>query len=282
MKSDGALLNGLDKGMAQLYERYNHKRFVHPDPLEFLYAYDDIREREIVAFVASALAYGRVTQILASVQRVLDVMGDSPLGYVLERDPVRISEDLHDFRHRFTTGAQLATLFLGLSGIVEKHGAIGVCFATHLRDEDETVKGAMEGFVKELSECAGSRMPFLLPSPADGSACKRFCLMLRWMVRRDEVDPGGWDGVPPRKLIIPVDTHMFSAAAKLGLTERKTADFRTALEITAAFRVICPDDPCRYDFSLTRLGIRPEADRAEQSACSAESKAPEQSNLTLM
>ena len=117
---------GLGEVLELVYEKYNHRSFVHPDPLEFLYAYDDIREREIAAFVASALAYGRVAQILASVQRVLDLMGDSPLGYVLERDPVRMREDLHDFRHRFTTGAQLATLFLGLRGIVERHGATGV------------------------------------------------------------------------------------------------------------------------------------------------------------
>ena len=35
---------------------------------------------------------------------------------------------------------------------------------------------------------------------------------------------------------------------------------KPALEITAAFRRFAPDDPVRYDFALTRLGIRPDAD----------------------
>ena len=76
------------------------------------------------------------------------------------------------------------------------------------------------------------------------------------MVRQDEVDPGGWDSVPPSKLIVPVDTHMHRIALQLGLTKRKQANLRTAHEITAAFKAIEPEDPVKFDFCLTRLGIR--------------------------
>ena len=96
----------------------------------------------------------------------------------------------------------------------------------------------------------------LLPSPSAGSACKRLNLFLRWMVRQDNVDPGGWDSVSPAKLIIPLDTHMHRIGRRLGLTPRRQADLRTAIEITEGFRGICPSDPVRYDFALTRLGIR--------------------------
>jgi len=61
------LKNSLDR----LYIKYNKKKFVHPDPLEFLYNYRDIRDREIAGFIASSLAYGRVAQILKSVSGVL-------------------------------------------------------------------------------------------------------------------------------------------------------------------------------------------------------------------
>ena len=76
------------------------------------------------------------------------------------------------------------------------------------------------------------------------------------MVRRDEVDPGGWDEVRPARLIVPLDTHQYRLCTALGFTRRKSADLRTALEITEAFRRIAPEDPVRYDFSLTRAGIR--------------------------
>jgi hypothetical protein len=42
----------------------------------------------------------------------------------------------------------------------------------------------------------------------------------------------------------------------MGMTERKSADLRTALDLTEGYRQFCPDDPVKYDFALTRLGIR--------------------------
>jgi hypothetical protein len=42
----------------------------------------------------------------------------------------------------------------------------------------------------------------------------------------------------------------------LGLTERKHADLTTALEITRNFARLTPEDPVRYDFVLSRFGIR--------------------------
>jgi uncharacterized protein (TIGR02757 family) len=77
------------------------------------------------------------------------------------------------------------------------------------------------------------------------------------MVRRDAVDPGGWEGMSPAQLIVPLDVHMHRICRALGLTRRQAADLRTAVEITDAFRAFAPDDPVRYDFALTRLGIRP-------------------------
>jgi hypothetical protein len=48
---------------------------------------------------------------------------------------------------------------------------------------------------------------------------------------------------------------MYRAGRALGFTSRKSADCRTAVEITEGFRGICPDDPVKYDFALTRYGI---------------------------
>ncbi|MCK4410112.1 MAG: DUF2400 family protein, partial [Candidatus Eisenbacteria sp.] len=126
--------------------------------------------------------------------------------------------------------------------------------------DDETVLPALTSFVGGIADAscvaAGVEGACPLPDPARGSACKRLHLFLRWMVRSDDVDPGGWDAVPASKLIVPLDTHMHRFSLLLGLTDRKQANGRTALEITRAFRSFSPDDPVKYDFSLTRLGIR--------------------------
>ena len=83
------------------------------------------------------------------------------------------------------------------------------------------------------------------------------------MIRADEVDPGGWASINPSKLIVPIDTHMWKICSVAGFTKRKQADLKSALEITDAFRIINPEDPVKYDFSLTRAGIRRNINESE-------------------
>jgi uncharacterized protein (TIGR02757 family) len=240
----------------ELYAIYNRPEFIHPDPLEFVHQYPDALDREVVGMVASALAYGRVHQILRSVSEVLRRMGGSPSHFVLEHSPETIQRRFEDFRHRFTRGDQLAALLCGIKGLIQRHGSLQASFAEKCKLSDETVLPGLTAFVQELSEEARDGLMMLLPSPAKGSACKRLNLFLRWMVRFDDVDPGGWSGVGARKLIVPLDTHMHRIGLEVGLTRRKQADMRAALEVTRAFQTISPEDPVRYDFVLTRLGIR--------------------------
>jgi len=75
------------------------------------------------------------------------------------------------------------------------------------------------------------------------------------MVRRDEIDFGIWDGIPKRALIVPTDTHIHRVSRRLGLTRRKTADWKTAVEITRRLARLDPEDPVKFDFALCRLGI---------------------------
>jgi len=243
----------------KLYRRYHRREFVHPDPVEFIHDYPDLRDREIVGFIASSLAYGRVAQIEKSVSRVLERM-QSPSDF-LKRSSVRsLRRAFSDFRHRFSTGEELSAMLCGIKRIIERYGSIEGCFIAGFRDDDGTVLPALSAFVAECVRAGAGRRSSLLASPSGGSACKRLNLYLRWMVRRDEVDPGGWERVPPSKLVVPLDTHMFRICRALGFTRRRQADLRSAIEVTEAFREISPEDPVRYDFTLTRFGIRRDLD----------------------
>ncbi|MFC1534059.1 TIGR02757 family protein [Thermodesulfobacteriota bacterium] len=248
------------KRLEELYSLYNHKEFVHPDPLEFLYAYPDLRERELVGLIASSLAYGRVAQILKSVSSILDRMRHSPRSFLLNSSHDQLFSSFSGFRHRFTTGEEMASMLIGAKHMIERYGSLYECFMTGFDDNKETSLPALSAFVKKLKKNSTAVKNSLLPSPDRGSACKRLNLFLRWMVREDGVDPGGWRRVPLSKLIIPLDTHMHRICLRLNMTRRKQADMRTAIDITNAFRKIAPDDPVRYDFALTRLGIRKDAD----------------------
>lgn len=243
-----------------LYSLYNHREYVHPDPLEFLYDYSDALDREVVGLIASSLAYGRVAQILKSVSIVLEKMRPFPRAFLVESSGKRIKSVFSGFRHRFTTGEEMASMLLRVKHLITEYGSLNECFLTGFNRDHKTVVPALSAFVKRFDVDKPDSKNSLVPDPDRGSACKRLNLFLRWMVRKDEVDPGGWKGVPPVKLVIPLDTHMYRICSALDMTCRKQADMRTALEITDHFRKISPEDPVRYDFSITRLGIRKDAE----------------------
>jgi len=247
----------LTEKLEELYRRYNRREYVSPDPLEFALGWPDEADCEVAGLLAASLAFGSVKQINRSVQSVLDILCE-PRRCVIEM-PVRdLEKAFGGFRHRYTDGANLVDLLLGMRGVLERHETLEACFLDALDDREESLLGALDRFVVQLRAGFGGRKNYLLASPCDGSACKRMHLFLRWMVRRDAVDPGPWRRVAASKLVTPVDTHMHRVARRLGFTRRKQADGRTALEITRAFRKIAPRDPVKYDFALTRPGIRRE------------------------
>ncbi len=225
---------------------------MHPDPLEFLYRYSDVRDREIAGLVASGLAYGRVNLILRSVERVLDTMGRHPSDFLSTRGTAGIRTALSGFRHRFTPGEEVADFLGNVSRVQADHGLLGNLLAELL--EGHGYQEALDLFTGKL--LGGMDRSYLLPRPSRGSACKRLHLFLRWMVREDSVDPGGWAMISPARLIVPVDVHMFRIGRCLGFTGRKSPDGRAAAEITEGFREYAPHDPVKYDFALTRYGIR--------------------------
>lgn len=251
--------NNIKGKLDNLYNLYNKRMYVHPDPLEFLYLYKDIRDREIVGLIASSLAYGRVAQILKSVSFILEIMHPSPYRFLMDSTYKTFRRAFEGFTHRFADGDQLAALLLGAKKVVRRFGSLNKCFVKGLSPEDETVIPAMTFFAKHL--IAGeNKSGHLVPQPEKGSACKRMNLFLRWMARKDQVDPGGWVEVPLNKLIVPLDTHMHKISLELGLTRQKQANMVSALEITSGFKQYAPDDPVKYDFVLTRIGIRDDMD----------------------
>ena len=246
----------LKKALDSLYAAYNKRQYVHPDPLEFVYRYDSPADREIAGLISSCLAYGRVGQILASIARVLDPMGPSPRAYLQRAAESEIQAACSGFTHRFTTGSEMADLLVSIKRAAARHGTLERLFTAGNDGSGETILPGLTSFAAGLRSFSEEGCPTLLPRPEKGSACKRLNLFLRWMARSDDVDPGPWGSVSPSKLVVPLDTHMHRISRALGLTRRSQADARTALEVTSAFREMRPRDPVRYDFALTRLGIR--------------------------
>ena len=242
--------------LKNIYKELNKPEFIHPDPLEFIYNYTQNKDREIVGLIGASLAYGRVAQILKSVSNVLRILTQTPANYLKKTTRRQLSHQLKGFKHRFTTEDELVNVLWNIRRIHNTYESLENCFLSYYSARDQTTQPALSGFAKELT--SGMIKNSLIPSPDKGSACKRLHLYLRWMIRKDSVDPGCWTQIPQKKLIIPLDTHMYTISKKLGFTSRTSADLKTALEVTDRFRTFSKNDPVRYDFALTRLGIRNE------------------------
>ena len=248
--------------LEKLYKRYNRRELISPDPLQFLYRYSNPADIEIAAFLASALAYGRVQQIEKSLNNLLGRMGDSPSEFVINFDRNK-RRTLKDFKHRFTTGDDISDLLTLLRTIINRCGSIEQYFALGYNPGERNIIPALSKFCNSLLEiqAAGGKgqptrgLKYLLVSPAGGSACKRLNLFLRWMVRDDDVDTGLWKSIEKARLIVPIDVHMGRLCKILGLYDRRTVSLSAAEEITESFAEIEPADPVKYDFALSRIGI---------------------------
>lgn len=83
------------------------------------------------------------------------------------------------------------------------------------------------------------------------SACKRICMFLRWMIRREEPDLGLWRKMDQRKLYAVMDVHVCQLTASI--LSRKQADWKTCTELTEIFRSWSEDDPLKYDIALMTI-----------------------------
>ena len=248
--------------LEKLYRKYNYRSLIKPDPLQFVYHYSKSADMEIVAFLASALAYGRVQQIEKSLTDLFGRMGKSPFEFVLNFSP-RQRKKLQDFKYRFTTGDDISDLLVLFKKVLTEYHSIEKFFLVGYKKTDANIIPALSSFCDSLIRMYAAEhdgkinrgLKYLLAGPAGASACKRLNLFLRWMVRDDNVDTGLWKLIDKAKLIVPVDVHMARLSAILGFHSRKTVSLATALEITQAFADIEPANPVKFDFALSRIGI---------------------------
>jgi uncharacterized protein (TIGR02757 family) len=263
------------------------RRYLDTDPLAHVHSYRSDADREIVGFLAAGLAFGNVVAIRASLSKLLAAMGRSPSLFVDAFDEERSGGALRGLYHRWVRAEDFAALFRTLRLMRSRSGSIGAFFMEGHRPDDQDIGASLASFSEralamsrgvgdgpvesgapartgsESSARARSASPArrgaaFFPSPRDGSACKRLCLFLRWMVRDgDGLDLGlaPWRGVPRRQLVLPLDTHLARLSRALGLTRRRAPGWKMAVEATRALALLDPEDPVKYDFSLSRIGI---------------------------
>ena len=211
------------------------------DPLSFVPRDAETHKKELVAYIAAGLAVGNVVAIRRSVERVVAHL-DNP-------------EALGWPAHRWIRGPDLAAVIGRLQELQSKHGSLGAAFVQGYEPGDlaSSLTRFSDAIRRDLPSTRGVRS--LTARPSDGSACKRLNLFMRWMVRNEGFDLGLWTEVSPRDLRIPVDAHILKFVRRYRISKRATVDWRLSEEVTRWFARRCPDDPLRWDFTVSHYGM---------------------------
>lgn len=217
-------------------EIYDDPKYFQEDPIAFPTRFTAmmkagercLKDVETAAVFAAHFAWGRRSMIVRDCIRLFDEMDWKPYDYVMRgewRDePASI--------HRTIKWNEVAEICRRLKTIYGERESLETLTITEIR-----------------TEVFGQKEDAKAPN-------KKINMMRRWMVRDDgKVDLGLWKNTSPEELLIPLDVHVYSQAAELGLTERKSKDIRTVEEITDVFRTIFPGDPCKGDFALFGYGV---------------------------
>lgn len=237
--------------------------------------YADPADAELAGLVAAALSLGNASLIMRAAETALAPFGPRPASALATMDDGAVAAALAGFRYRFFDASDLAPFICAARNLAADRGGLERAFLDGDDPGEPDYAVAASRFVRALVSAApkgllpdrGAWRSNLFPDPARGSAAKRVFMYLRWMTRRDAVDPGHWRDADPSRLVVPLDTHMAAACRRLGFVTRRSTDLKAAREAGAAFRAIRPDDPVRYDFCMTRPGIRPDLDPDECFGC---------------
>lgn len=249
----------------ELYELYSKKHFIIEDPIQFVYQYSLKQDQELIAFLASSLAFGQRKAMIPFLSRFLSLLGTKPSLFLKSFGFFENLEEIENLLYRFIRGVDLIFFLDRISQVLVQYESIAELFREGF-ERNKSVKEAIIHFVQIFESIAPSKsipkriqkqflarqrnIRYLLPSPQRGSACKRWNLFLRWMVRHDSVDLGLWDFIPCSSLYVPVDTHIKKISKDLGWTSRKSEDWIMCEEITQKLREMDPHDPVKYDLAL--------------------------------
>ena len=217
-------------------EEYNDPKYFQEDPIIFPTRFAQmlgkgkasVADVEIAALLSSHLAWGRRAMIVRDCDRMFEEMAWRPYDYVMNGEYRNEEASLH----RTIKWSEFAGICNRLRGLYSE-------------------KASLEGLTDMDFRCLvyGQKEDRKAPN-------KKISMMRRWLVRDDgKVDLGVWRSSDKKKLILPLDVHVYDQASALGLTFRKQKDIVTAQEITDAFKEIWPEDPCKGDFALFGYGV---------------------------
>ena len=222
--------------------------YFHGDPVEVVHRYKEPKDIEIAAVLCSWIAFGNRRQIHLHCDKIYQLLQPSPYEYLQSKVWKQYKDSGENF-YRILFYRDFHDVMQSLAGVYAKYPTL----------EDAVIDNINQSLNPQLQYLdALTRLLQANGIPKDTkSACKRLCLMLRWLVRRDDdmpaanrVDFGLWRRLDPSRLLIPLDVHVLKTSRAMGLLTRTTADIKAAIELTENVRSLFPEDPTVFDYAL--------------------------------
>lgn len=235
--------------------RINNPDFIEKDPVQFPRRFERLQDIEIMAFLASMIAWGNRKMICRDIEKMISLMDGEPFKYLMDKGYEDLDPQMNIHRTFFASHFQ--HFLRGLRKIYEGYGSLDNFSKLNKVGEDEAPAWKLVELInKKLYDENGASSSRCLPLNMKTTALKRVNMALRWLVRDDGiVDLGVWKSIPKSKLYIPLDVHVGNVSRELGLLSRKANDRKSVVELTEKLRALRPEDPAYYDFALFGIGI---------------------------
>ena len=239
------------------YENYAQSCFIANDPISIPHSFSLLQDIEIAGFFAAIFSWGRRDIIISKSQELMRLMENKPYRFVQNYSPKDFKK-ISNFKHRTFNASDLDFYIRAFQKHYTKHHSLEKAFALKNSATHKTIESHLSYFYQYLTELVPHEKRNLkhISTPQSGAACKRLCMYLRWMVRKDEVDMGLWKAIKPSQLIVPLDVHVIRLANSLQLIdENDKPNWNTALKLTEKLGKMDKADPVKYDLALFSLGV---------------------------
>lgn len=238
-------------------EHYETKDFIKNDPVQFVHKFENKKDIEIAGFIASMFAYGKREAFIGKLNLIFSLMDNRPYDYVRAFDYKK--HNIKNTDYRFSKDCDLIQVLKILNILYSEGENLESLFYysySHTKKVWDMFQGVVDYFysrvdTKEITQ----GFYHLLPNPSKKSAMKRLNMLMRWFVRKSEVDMGIWKFIPTSELLIPLDTHVAKISRKLKLLTRNDNGYYSVIEITENLKKLDSIDPIKYDFALFGYGV---------------------------
>lgn len=242
-------------------EQYETIDFIKDDPVQFVHRFNTKSDNEIAGFIASMFAYGKREVFIEKLNYIFNLMDNKPLEYVKAFNFK--SNNIKNCDYRFSKDCDLIQILKILNTLYSENETLESLFK-YSYEKKHNVWDMFQGVVdyfyarQELEITKG--FYHLLPNPEKKSALKRLNMLMRWFIRKSDVDIGIWKFMDKSELLIPLDTHVAKISRKLGLLKRNDNAYESVIELTEKLKSFDASDPVKYDFALFGYGVNHKVD----------------------